>query len=49
VVSIGPVTSETLREHGFEPHIEAQRHDVDGVLEALLADAASDARHPAVS
>jgi uroporphyrinogen III methyltransferase / synthase len=40
VVSIGPVTSETLREHGIAPHIEAERHDIDGVIAALLADAA---------
>jgi uroporphyrinogen III methyltransferase/synthase len=40
VVSIGPVTSETLREHGMEPHVEAERHDVDGVIDALLGDAA---------
>jgi uroporphyrinogen III methyltransferase / synthase len=40
VVSIGPVTSATLREHGLEPHIEARRHDIDGVVDALLADAA---------
>jgi uroporphyrinogen III methyltransferase/synthase len=39
IVSIGPVTSEALREHGLEPDIEAERHDVDGVLEALLAHA----------
>jgi uroporphyrinogen III methyltransferase / synthase len=41
VVSIGPVTSATLREHGIEPHVEAQRHDIDGLIEALLADVAS--------
>jgi len=40
IVSIGPVTSETLREHGLEPHVEAERHDIDGMLAALLADAA---------
>ena len=40
IVSIGPVTSTTLREHGLEPHVEATRHDIDGVLEALLADSA---------
>jgi uroporphyrinogen III methyltransferase/synthase len=40
IVSIGPVTSATLREHGLEPHVEAVRHDVDGLVEALLADAA---------
>jgi uroporphyrinogen III methyltransferase / synthase len=39
VVSIGPVTSATLREHGLEPRVEAARHDIDGVVEALLADA----------
>jgi uroporphyrinogen III methyltransferase/synthase len=39
VVSIGPVTSATLREHGLEPHLEAARHDIDGLLEALLTDA----------
>ncbi len=41
IVSIGPVTSETLREHGLEPHVEAERHDVEGIIEALLTDAAS--------
>jgi uroporphyrinogen III methyltransferase/synthase len=40
VVSIGPVTSATLREHGIEPDVEATRHDVDGVVAALLEDAA---------
>jgi uroporphyrinogen III methyltransferase/synthase len=39
IVSIGPVTSATLRDHGFEPHVEAQRHDIDGLVDALLADA----------
>jgi uroporphyrinogen III methyltransferase/synthase len=38
IVSIGPVTSETLREHGLAPHVEAGDHDVDGVVQALLAD-----------
>jgi uroporphyrinogen III methyltransferase/synthase len=46
IVSIGPITSSTLREHGLEPAVEAQRHDVEGLLEALLADAASAAREP---
>ncbi len=41
IVSIGPVTSATLREHGLEPHVEAQRHDIDGLIDALLADAAA--------
>jgi uroporphyrinogen III methyltransferase / synthase len=41
IVSIGPVTSETLREHGLEPHVETEDHDVDGVIQALLADVAT--------
>jgi uroporphyrinogen III methyltransferase/synthase len=40
VVSIGPVTSETARELGLRVEVAAERHDVDGLLEALLADAA---------
>jgi uroporphyrinogen III methyltransferase/synthase len=40
LVSIGPVTSETLRQHGLEPDVEATRHDIDGLIEALLADVA---------
>ena len=40
-VSIGPVTSETLREHGIQPDVEAERHDIDGMIAALLADATS--------
>ena len=39
IVSIGPVTSATLREHGLEPHVEASRHDIDGVVDALIRDA----------
>jgi uroporphyrinogen III methyltransferase / synthase len=40
VVSIGPITSATARERGLEVHVEAQRHDVDGLVEALVDDAA---------
>ena len=40
LVSIGPVTSAALRERGLEPHIEAARHDIDGLVDALLQDAA---------
>ncbi len=39
VVSIGPVTSATARELGLEVAVEAERHDPDGLVEALLADA----------
>ncbi len=41
VVSIGPVTSETARELGLRVDVEAERHDIDGLLTALLADAAT--------
>jgi uroporphyrinogen III methyltransferase/synthase len=40
VVSIGPVTSATAQEHGLTVHVEAERHDVDGLVESLTADAA---------
>ena len=39
VVSIGPITSEAARDAGLEVHVEAQRHDPAGVVEALVADA----------
>ena len=39
VVSIGPVTSATARERGLEVHVEAERYDVDGLVEALVNDA----------
>jgi uroporphyrinogen III methyltransferase / synthase len=41
IVSIGPVTSETLREHGLTVHVEAVEHDIGGLLQALLTDAAA--------
>jgi uroporphyrinogen III methyltransferase/synthase len=41
VVSIGPVTSEAAVEAGLEVAIEAERHDIEGLLTALLQDAAS--------
>ena len=39
VVSIGPITSQTAQEFGLEVHVEAKHHDIDGLVEALLADA----------
>jgi uroporphyrinogen III methyltransferase / synthase len=36
-VSIGPVTSASLREAGIEPVAEADPHDVAGLVEAVLA------------
>jgi uroporphyrinogen III methyltransferase / synthase len=41
IVSIGPITSATVREAGLAVAVEADRHDVDGLLAALLADAAT--------
>ncbi len=40
LVSIGPVTSDAARAAGLSVDVEAERHDVDGLLAALLADAA---------
>jgi uroporphyrinogen III methyltransferase/synthase len=39
VVSIGPVTTATARALGLEVHVEAVRHDLDGLVDALVADA----------
>ena len=39
IVSIGPVTSQTLRERGLTPHVEAERHDIDGVVAVIVEDA----------
>jgi uroporphyrinogen III methyltransferase/synthase len=41
IASIGPVTSETLRELGLGVDVEATEHDPDGLLDALLRDAAA--------
>jgi uroporphyrinogen-III synthase len=38
-VSIGPVTSATARELGLHVDVEASRHDIDGLVDALVADA----------
>ncbi|MGA7703413.1 MAG: uroporphyrinogen-III C-methyltransferase, partial [Solirubrobacteraceae bacterium] len=39
IASIGPVTSTTLSEHGLRAHVEASQHDVEGLVQAILADA----------
>jgi uroporphyrinogen III methyltransferase/synthase len=39
LASIGPATSAALRELGAEPHLEADPHTPDGLVEALLRDA----------
>jgi uroporphyrinogen III methyltransferase/synthase len=35
VASIGPITSQTARDHGLTIDIEAQRHDIDGLVDAI--------------
>jgi uroporphyrinogen III methyltransferase/synthase len=39
VASIGPVTSAAARAAGLSVHVEAERHDPSGLVDALLADA----------
>ncbi|HZC44412.1 MAG TPA: uroporphyrinogen-III synthase, partial [Acidobacteriaceae bacterium] len=34
-ISIGPITSQTLRYHGVEPAVEATEYTIPGVVEAL--------------
>ncbi|HET6549139.1 MAG TPA: uroporphyrinogen-III C-methyltransferase [Solirubrobacter sp.] len=40
LVSIGPATSAELRSHGVVPHVEADPHTPDGLVAAVLEDAA---------
>jgi uroporphyrinogen III methyltransferase / synthase len=35
VASIGPITSKTARDHGLKIDVEAKRHDIDGLVEAI--------------
>jgi uroporphyrinogen III methyltransferase/synthase len=42
LVSIGPVTSEALRELGYEPDLEAADHTPDGLVAALVTAAGRD-------
>ena len=39
IVSIGPVTSQAVRDAGLTVDVEAHRHDPAGLVEALVADA----------
>jgi uroporphyrinogen III methyltransferase / synthase len=34
--SIGPITSETMRQAGLKVDVEAPRHDIDGLVEAIV-------------
>jgi uroporphyrinogen III methyltransferase / synthase len=46
VVSIGPITSEAAREAGLDVAVEAERSDMDGLIDAVVEDAAG---QPAVA
>jgi uroporphyrinogen III methyltransferase/synthase len=35
IASIGPITSKTLRDHGLDVDVEARRHDIDGLVQAV--------------
>ena len=35
VASIGPITSKTVRDHGLTIDVEARRHDIDGLVQAI--------------
>lgn len=35
-ISIGPITSQTLRDHGWQPSAEADPHDIRGLVEATV-------------
>jgi uroporphyrinogen III methyltransferase / synthase len=39
IVSIGPITSDGARAAGLSVDVEAEQHDVDGLVQALLEDA----------
>ena len=40
IVSIGPITSDALRERGLRVDVEAREHTPDGLIAALLEDVA---------
>lgn len=35
IASIGPITSKTVRDHGLKVDVEARRHDIDGLVQAI--------------
>jgi uroporphyrinogen III methyltransferase/synthase len=35
IASIGPITSKTARDHGLKIDVEARRHDIEGLVEAI--------------
>lgn len=42
IVSIGPVTGQAVTDAGLEVQVEAARHDIDGLIDALLTDTRRD-------
>ncbi len=44
--SIGPITSETLRQHQINPIIEAKKHDIPGLVAAIEAHFSNISRSP---
>jgi uroporphyrinogen III methyltransferase/synthase len=46
IVSIGPVTSQAALDLGLAVDVEADRHDIDGLVDALLRDALATAAAP---
>ncbi len=37
LASIGPATSETMRQHGIEPNIEAETYTIQGLFDSILS------------
>jgi uroporphyrinogen III methyltransferase / synthase len=35
IASIGPITSKTVRDQGYDVDVEARRHDIDGLVQAI--------------
>ena len=35
IASIGPVTTDALKERGLKPHIEAQEYSIPGLIKAI--------------
>jgi uroporphyrinogen III methyltransferase / synthase len=35
IASIGPITSKTVRDRGYNVDVEARRHDIDGLVQAI--------------
>lgn len=44
IISIGPVTTETAKELGLQVHAEAEEFTIPGLVDALLKDAANNAK-----